>query len=687
MNKQKVIVINIPFTFAETDALLCPLDQVSIETLKTIAFLRKTGARVAFINMRADNMHIWREKPAGKNGKGVVPMMVSSAHSRASLRRELKKQAGPDEILLLCNFTFSPYLFDEELINTIIAVCESVFPDALIRIGGNFIQTYPDFVRQIKAGETFFPDPAEVDACLPDFSDMIHEDYGLFQLVKGCKHGCSFCMAAREPVKKYDIHEVLGYMKAAYDRYRPGEFWNWDPNVLLYPGHVEAFLDAYGQSGIRAGLIFALGFQPNLISDALIEKITSMDIGILTIPFDSGTARSCRIIKKPYSIIAPIQKLHRINQLDRGAIKRIQSSFIIGYAHDDFHSIFRIYLSVLTLKSHPIPFPLYILPDTAEYVQNAPLLQHKNMSALHGQLWPMIEEKDLRKYMDLFNFLLIPDLTEAKKRLFLLTPDLQQCFFEELEIRDAFVQFCIDAENDHTQALEKVEEKLRDTKRNKGMKMGEQHEEILYLAVNPKEGKDSVSKTLGNFFIRCYREKNKGAHVTVVDLYKENMGFIDEDFIAHIFHEKSYDELSSEAKRHMDLADRFISQLEKADKIVLSTPMWTFSIPAILKSYLEMVSSRLLYGLKKTLTEKPVCCILTRDGTYLGNDTEPSYINVQEQLITAAFDFMGMGGNITFICAEGLIDKSRQKEIMQAAEEKIKNATRHFGSFGGELVL
>ena len=73
-NKQSVVFLNTPFTYEETP--LCPLNIMSVNTLKLISFLKNKGNTVRFINMRSSESYAWMDLPAGRDGKASVSMRV-----------------------------------------------------------------------------------------------------------------------------------------------------------------------------------------------------------------------------------------------------------------------------------------------------------------------------------------------------------------------------------------------------------------------------------------------------------------------------------------------------------------------------------------------------------------------------------------------------------------------------------
>jgi len=663
ISNKKIFLANIPFTYM--DFKLCPLEQVSIDTLRLINFLEDHGNEVIFADMRSKQNFSWKTRTAGVSSKKKLLMSVASKPQhflintlKQSLVQSGEKNRTLDEIWIVCNFSFSPYLFDIDVIQSTIDICRQNAPGVDIKLCGTFADLFSDFLSDLNL-KTADIKSEDIYKYPPKISILKDKGYGLFQLSKGCCNQCSFCIAGNQPVHNYDVDETLGYIKSAYEKYGIKEFWNWDENSLLYPGQFHALLNGIIDANLDITINFALGFQPNLISDDLITILASLNLGVLTIPFESGTGESFKRINKPYTIIDSIQYLNKINTRAKKSIKRIQSSFIIGYTHDDYSSIFRIYLSILRLNSMPIPFPLFIFPGTKEYRDNYNHLKNRPITEFHGQLWPLVPEDKVEDYRNLLKFLLIKDLEQAKKNIELLTPEMKKIFFQELKINEYFVEMCLESPGTGYQSLITIEQKLEQCKQRK--------EKILYISVSPKPATRSVTKELGKYFCHCYQKKNPHTELTQIDLFKEPIGFINEEYIDCIDHKISVEQTSEYTQNLIRLADKYIQLFRRSDKILIATPMYTLSIPGILKTFFELIASRLFYALNDKVAPKQVCCIITRDGVY---DYNQKY-NLQEKTIEACLNFIGIGTEVDFILAQGFFVKARKDQILNKVKEDI----------------
>lgn len=112
---------------------------------------------------------------------------------------------------------------------------------------------------------------------------------------------------------------------------------------------------------------------------------------------------------------------------------------------------------------------------------------------------------------------------------------------------------------------------------------------VLYITANPKPEEYSFSLTAGREFINLYKQNNPTDEVIEIDVYKENIPYIDADVFNGWGKLQNGDALSEseqgKVNRINDLTDLFM----EADKYVFVTPMWNFTVPPMMKAYIDTV--------------------------------------------------------------------------------------------------
>jgi len=109
---------------------------------------------------------------------------------------------------------------------------------------------------------------------------------------------------------------------------------------------------------------------------------------------------------------------------------------------------------------------------------------------------------------------------------------------------------------------------------------------LLYVSVSP-QGERSVSRNLANDFLSEYRVKHPGTTVVERDLTISPIPHLDGETIGASW---------SPAETHSPaMAEKFKSRIELinefkgAAEILVSTPMWNWNVPSVLKAYIDQL--------------------------------------------------------------------------------------------------
>jgi len=136
-----------------------------------------------------------------------------------------------------------------------------------------------------------------------------------------------------------------------------------------------------------------------------------------------------------------------------------------------------------------------------------------------------------------------------------------------------------------------------------------------------------------------------GADVTTIDLFSENLPEFGKDAAEAKFAPIFGQETTSEQDTAWQQVLKEIERFDSGKKILLSTPMWNYSIPYKLKHYLDLIMQPRVtfsynretmqhYGL---LRNRPLQLILTRSSVLPGD-----FMDFQLPYLKFAFDCMGI---------------------------------------------
>jgi FMN-dependent NADH-azoreductase len=175
----------------------------------------------------------------------------------------------------------------------------------------------------------------------------------------------------------------------------------------------------------------------------------------------------------------------------------------------------------------------------------------------------------------------------------------------------------------------------------------------------------SDSKNLGEKLTAKFQQSYPDAHVRQRDV-NHDLPFIDERWInANL---TPVDQRTSEQKHQLELSDTLIAELQQADRIIVTTPMYNFSVPATLKAWIDLVCRAGLTfqytneGPVGLLKNKQVDIIITTGGVPL-----QSPVDFVSDYLKQVFRFIGIE-DINIISADQMAvdtDNSLKKAQQQ----------------------
>ena len=204
---------------------------------------------------------------------------------------------------------------------------------------------------------------------------------------------------------------------------------------------------------------------------------------------------------------------------------------------------------------------------------------------------------------------------------------------------------------------------------------------ILHISGSPK-GDRSDSQKLAARFLESYRILNPGHATLRVDVFDPETN---PDFGAvHAIHKLAplfQEPQTEEGKKAWIATERLIDDFDRADKILLSCPMWNYSVPWAVKRYLDNLmqpgrtfgfdaATRQHVGL---LRNRPVQFILTRSSTPCdGQDFQLPYLR-------HIFGSMGISDiRVVSACATTQPSAEERQAYVESFFPEVKNAAAAF---------
>lgn len=177
---------------------------------------------------------------------------------------------------------------------------------------------------------------------------------------------------------------------------------------------------------------------------------------------------------------------------------------------------------------------------------------------------------------------------------------------------------------------------------------------------------NSFSRTLGDYFIKQWKEKNPDGVIIERDLTLRPVPHLNEQTVNAFFSEIP----DVESTR---LSDELINEIYQSNEILITSPMYNFGIPSSLKAYFDLVVRT-----KKTFTEN-----ITRKGLL---ENKKAYVissmggilpekrNPLEIHITQLLNHMGVS-DICYFPLDGTVNEARITELVTFQQAEI---LKHF---------
>ena len=109
---------------------------------------------------------------------------------------------------------------------------------------------------------------------------------------------------------------------------------------------------------------------------------------------------------------------------------------------------------------------------------------------------------------------------------------------------------------------------------------------LLAIEVSPRH-EFSASRKLTALFVDQWKAAHPGAAVVTRDLTKTPPPFVDLAWIGGAYTPR--EQHSPESAAAIKISDDLVGEIKAADHIVIGTPMFNFSIPAVLKAYVDQI--------------------------------------------------------------------------------------------------
>ena len=186
---------------------------------------------------------------------------------------------------------------------------------------------------------------------------------------------------------------------------------------------------------------------------------------------------------------------------------------------------------------------------------------------------------------------------------------------------------------------------------------------LLVVEASPR-GSYSASRQLAKRFADQWRG-HRGGEVVVRDLATSHVPFISLPWIGGAF--TPAEQHSPEMEEAIKVSDDYIAELLAADEIVIGTPMYNFSIPALLKSWIDhVVRAGVTFSMSyEGLVKGKKATVIIASGGNFAPGTPYASLNVASDYLKQILGFIGIT-DVTIILAGGTLAIDQGQTTMDA---------------------
>ena len=210
---------------------------------------------------------------------------------------------------------------------------------------------------------------------------------------------------------------------------------------------------------------------------------------------------------------------------------------------------------------------------------------------------------------------------------------------------------------------------------------------ILAIHASPR-GDRSHSRRLAESFLSAWQLRHPQAQVTRREVGRALIPPVNEAFVAAAFHpEPEARPLSMQAD--LALSDQLVGELFEHDLLLISTPMYNFSVPSGLKAWIDQIvrmgltfditqDSQGIAQYQPLLQGKRALIITSRGGNGFGPGGEFEWMNHADPHLRTVLGYIGIE-DVRVIAAEGEeSDKSVFQRAYADAERQLHDLAGHF---------
>ncbi|MFH1531155.1 MAG: radical SAM protein [Pseudomonadota bacterium] len=400
--RRRIALINPPVIALDRVQVDYYADAIPHGLFQIATWLSDLGHEVRVADMMSYEKHRrrWRDLLVSGDLTPVAPVATGAPGHRLdawrygqpldALEPWFKRLGGaPDEVWVTCAIPFNG-----EVAHGVIEAVRALAPAALIRFGGGYPSALPEEAAASGADDVHIGRVRDADRVQPDLARHTRvRDFAHFRLTCGCPNRCTFCINGSDDLHRFDVGEVLEYIRRTRRDLGITRFNNWDPNVLQFGDHLRDFLDGAASLPDDVRLRFDMGLEPALVDDLTGAALRRGRVSAFSIPFESVDPDRWRLYEKPYTVISTLRALGRLRDCGFD-LSPCHGTYIIGFPDEDLRDLFAVHHLIHGAGLLGTPFPITPVKGSPIWDRYADRLDGRATRDLNGHAFPLLGDAD-----------------------------------------------------------------------------------------------------------------------------------------------------------------------------------------------------------------------------------------------------------------------------------------------------
>lgn len=205
---------------------------------------------------------------------------------------------------------------------------------------------------------------------------------------------------------------------------------------------------------------------------------------------------------------------------------------------------------------------------------------------------------------------------------------------------------------------------------------------VLFVKANDRPAEQAVSVQLYEAFLSAYRDGHPDDSISEIDLFREQLPYYGNTVMSGIYKLANGLEPSAEERAAADIANRHLDQFLTADKLAIAFPLWNFTVPAPLVtyvSYLLQAGKTFKYTAEGSIglaADKKLALLNARGGDY--SQEAMASAEMAMNLMKTSFQLMGITDPLSVVVEGHNMYPDRAKDIVREGLREAREAAARF---------